>query len=112
MARGGHWTWPSAGLVGQLRSDVNLTRMMQYSTVLYARLLQETGQDTGWRAVGGVRLASSAARLEELKRQVALSRSFGMPLELIGAQEAHKLFPLMTLDGVLPHPKKKPPNST
>jgi len=94
-------TWHSAGLVGQLRSDVNLTRMMQYSTELYARLPQETGQDTGWRAVGGVRLASSAARLEELKRQVALSRSFGMPLELIGAQEAHKLFPLMTLDGVV-----------
>ena len=94
-------TWHSAGLVGQLRSDVNLTRMMQYSTELYGRLPEETGQDTGWRAVGGVRLASSPARLEELKRQVALSRSFGMPLELIGPDEAHKLFPLMTLDGVV-----------
>jgi 4-methylaminobutanoate oxidase (formaldehyde-forming) len=31
-------TWHSAGLVGQLRSDVNLTRMMQYSTDLYGRL--------------------------------------------------------------------------
>lgn len=94
-------TWHSAGLVGQLRSDVNLTRMMQYSTELYANLPQETGQDTGWRDVGGVRLASSSERLEELKRQVALSRSFGMPLELIGPEEAQKLFPLMTLDGVM-----------
>jgi 4-methylaminobutanoate oxidase (formaldehyde-forming) len=94
-------TWHSAGLVGQLRSDVNLTRMMQYSTGLYRGLKDETGQDTGWREVGGVRLASTPERLEELKRQVGLSRSFGMPLELISPREAQELFPLLVLDGVL-----------
>jgi glycine cleavage system T protein len=94
-------TWHSAGLVGQLRSDVNLTRMMRYSTDLYRRLKDETGQDTGWREVGGLRLASSLERLEELKRLVGLARSFGMPLELIGPREAQDLFPLMDLDGVL-----------
>jgi 4-methylaminobutanoate oxidase (formaldehyde-forming) len=52
-------TWHSAGLVGQLRSDANLTRMMYYSTDLYRRLKAETGIDTGWREVGGLRLASS-----------------------------------------------------
>jgi len=61
-------TWHSAGLVGQLRSDFNLTRMMKYSTDLYRRLKEETGQDTGWREVGGLRLASSPQRMEELKR--------------------------------------------
>jgi glycine cleavage system T protein len=94
-------TWHSAGLVGQLRSDVNLTRMMQYSTDLYRRLGKETGQDTGWREVGGIRLASSPERLEELKRLVGLSRSFGMPLELISPNEAQEHFPLLRLDGVL-----------
>ena len=94
-------TWHSAGLVGQLRSDVNLTKMMRYSTDLYRQLKDETGQDTGWREVGGLRLASSPERLEELKRQVALARSFGLPMELVSAQEAHKLFPLMDPEGVL-----------
>jgi 4-methylaminobutanoate oxidase (formaldehyde-forming) len=94
-------TWHSAGLVGQLRSDFNLTRMMQYSTDLYRRLKDETGQDTGWREVGGLRLASSPQRMEELKRQVGYSRSFGMPLELVSTQEAQKLFPLMNPEGVL-----------
>src|SRR5512134_3581273 len=61
-------TWHSAGLVGQLRSDANLTRMMFYSTDLYRRLKDETGQDTSWREVGGLRLASSAERMEENKR--------------------------------------------
>ncbi len=94
-------TWHSAGLVGQLRSDANLTRMMHYSTDLYRRLKDETGQDTGWREVGGLRLASSPQRMESLKRLVGMARSFDIPLELISPKEAHKLFPLMSLDGVV-----------
>ena len=94
-------TWHSAGLVGQLRSDFNLTRMMKYSTDLYRTLKQETGIDTGWREVGGLRLASSAERMEELKRQVGYARSFGMPLEMVGTDEAHRMWPLMNPQGVL-----------
>jgi glycine cleavage system T protein len=94
-------TWHSAGLVGQLRSDFNLTRMMKYSTDLYRKLKDETGQDTGWREVGGLRLASSPQRMEELKRQVGYARSFGMPLELVSTQQAKKMFPLMNPEGVL-----------
>lgn len=94
-------TWHSAGLVGQLRSDANLTRMMSYSTDLYRRLKDETEQDTGWREVGGIRLASSTERMEDLKRLVGMARSFGVPIELISPKEAHELFPLMDMDGVL-----------
>ena len=93
-------TFHSAGLVGQLRSDVNLTRMIQYSTDLYRSLEQETGLNTGWREVGSLRLASSEARVEELKRLVALAGSFGLPLEMISPAEALELFPLMTLEDV------------
>ena len=35
-------TWHSAGLVGQLRSSVSLTRMMMYSVGLYGELERET----------------------------------------------------------------------
>jgi glycine cleavage system T protein len=93
-------TFHSAGLVGQLRTSANLTRMIRYSTDLYRRLKDETGVDPGWREVGSLRLASSPERLEELKRLVAVSRSFGLPLELISPREAQALFPLMTLDDV------------
>src|SRR5512135_215592 len=94
-------TWHSAGLVGQLRSDANLTRMMVYSTDLYRRLKDETGYDTGWREVGGLRLASSPERMEDLKRQVGMAASFGMPIEMLTPKEAWEKFPLMSLDGVL-----------
>ncbi len=94
-------TWHSAGLVGQLRSDANLTRMMFYSTDLYRRLKDETGQDTGWREVGGLRLASSPERMEDIKRMVGMARSFDMPMELLSPKEALDLFPIMNIDGVL-----------
>lgn len=94
-------TWHSAGLVGQLRSDANLTRMMFYSTDLYRRLKDETGQDTGWREVGGLRLASSPERMEDLKRLGSMAHSFGMPMELLGPKESLDLFPMMNIEGVL-----------
>ncbi|CAG0965784.1 partial 4-methylaminobutanoate oxidase (formaldehyde-forming), partial [Anaerolineae bacterium] len=94
-------TFHSAGLVGQLRSDVNLTKMIRYSVDLYRRLKEETEYDPNWREVGSLRLASSPERLVELKRQVALASSFGLPLELISTEEALKLFPIMNPEGVL-----------
>jgi 4-methylaminobutanoate oxidase (formaldehyde-forming) len=94
-------TWHSAGLVGQMRSDANLTRMMHYSTDLYRSLKAETGQDTSWREVGGIRLASSAERMEENKRLVGMARSFGVPMELISPKEAQNMFPLMDITGVV-----------
>jgi len=94
-------TFHSAGLVGQLRSSVTLTRMMMYGVELYRRLAGETGVDPGWHEVGSLRLASSPARLEELQRQAGWARTFGLPLELISAREARDRFPLMTPNGVL-----------
>ncbi len=94
-------TFHSAGLVGQLRSSVTLTKMMMYSTALYRRLAGETGVDPSWHEVGSLRLASSPERLEELRRQAGWAKTFGLPLELIPPAEAQERFPLMSLDGVL-----------
>ena len=94
-------TFHSAGLVGQLRSSVTLTRMMMYGADLYRRLAAETGTDPGWHEVGSLRLASSPERFEELRRQAGWAKTFGLPLELIGTEEARALFPLMSTEGVL-----------
>src|SRR5213075_3061943 len=94
-------TWHSAGLVGQLRSSISLTRMMQYSVGLYAELKELTGNDPGWHQLGGLRLASSEARHEELRRQASWAKTFGLPMEIVSAEEAQKLFPPMSTDGVV-----------
>ena len=87
-------TFHSAGLVGQLRSSVSLTRMMMDSVELYRTL------DCGWVQCGGIRLACTPEREQEVLRQVAWAKTFGLPLELISAQQARELFPLMSTDGV------------
>ena len=94
-------TWHSAGLVGQMRSDANLTRLMHYSTDLYRKLKDETGHDPAWREVGGLRLASSAERLEDLKRLVGMAQSFDVPMDLISPKQALDLFPIMNPEGIL-----------
>src|SRR5262252_11009203 len=94
-------TFHSAGLVGQLRGSLSLTRMMMWSVDLYRTLEAEVGLETGWREVGSLRLASSQERMEELARQSGWAKTFGLPLELISADEAQRLFPPMSTDGVL-----------
>ncbi|MFZ0324175.1 MAG: FAD-dependent oxidoreductase [Actinomycetes bacterium] len=94
-------TFHSAGLVGQLRGSVTLTRMMMDSAALYRRLAGDPETDPGWVECGGIRLASSDRRLEELQRQVVWAETFGLPLEQISPARARELFPLMATDGVV-----------
>lgn len=91
-------TWHAAGLVGQLRSERNITRMLQYSVSLYANLEAETGLSTGWKQTGCLHLAKTPERLLELKKGATTARSFGLEMNMITPSEAHRLFPLMTVD--------------
>ena len=75
--------------------------MMMYSVELYRRIGEESEFDPGWTECGGIKLASSEERMEELRRQAGWAKTFGLPLELISADEAKEKFPLMSTDGVL-----------
>ena len=94
-------TFHSAGLVGQLRGSLSLTKMMMNSVELYRTLEDEVGLETGWHEVGSLRLASSEERMQELRRQAGWAKTFGLPLELVSAEEAKNLFPPMSTEGVL-----------
>ncbi len=94
-------TWHAAGLVGQLRSSSNLTRLMRYGAQLYGSLEQETGQATGWRGVGSLRLAASQDRWIELKRAATMGKGFGLDVELISPAQARDLFPLIDTAGLI-----------
>src|ERR1700739_942254 len=87
-------TFHSAGLVGQLRGSVSLTTMMMDSVALYRQL------DCGWVECGGLRLACTEEREQEVMRQVAWAKTFGLPLELLSAERAREMFPLMSTEGV------------
>ena len=67
----GGTTWHAAGLVGQLRASESGTRLVQYSTELYARLEAETGLSAGYRQCGGVIVARTPDRMTQLRRTAA-----------------------------------------
>ncbi len=93
-------TFHSAGLVGPLRADPTLTRMNRYSVELYRRL-QLTEHAPSWVESGGIKLASSPERLQEIRRQISWSQTYNLPLHEISPDEARDLFPLMSTDGVV-----------
>ena len=94
-------TFHAAGLVGQLRTSANITQLLGYSVDLYRRLEQETGLQTGWKMNGGLRLACTAERWTEVKRQATTAHSFGLEMHLLTPQEAQDLWPLMTIDDLV-----------
>ena len=94
-------TWHAAGLVGQLRTSANITQLLKYSVELYDALEAETGQATGWKRNGGLRLACNAERLIEIRRQATMAHSFGLEMHLLSASEARDLWPVMDASDVL-----------
>ena len=94
-------TWHAAGLVGQLRTSANITQLLGYSVELYGRLEAETGQATGWKRNGGLRLACNADRWTEVRRQATTAHSFGLEMHLLSAREAQDLWPPMVVGDVV-----------
>ncbi len=94
-------TFHAAGLVGQLRSSANITQLLGYSVDLYNSIEQETGQATGWKMNGGLRLACNQERWTEVKRQATTAHSFNLEMELLTPKEALDIWPLMNVDDVV-----------
>ena len=94
-------TWHAAGLVGQLRATLNLTRLAQYSAQLYESLKAESGRETGYRRTGSISLASSPERFIELKRQASMAALFGLPAETLTPEQVLEKYPLLDLAGVV-----------
>ena len=93
-------SWHAAGLVGQLRSKRNLTRLMQNSVAVFDRLESESGLSIDWKKVGSLRLASSKQRWSEIQRSISQAKSFGVECQALSATEAQQRFPYITTAGV------------
>lgn len=91
-------SWHAAGIVGPLRSSMNLTKLAIYATELFSALEAETGQATGYRQTGGLWLAQTPERLVELKRVAAMGEMTGLDASMISAAECADRFPLLRVD--------------
>ena len=88
-------TWHAAGLVGQLRTSINMTQLARYTSTLYRRLEAETGQATGYRRCGSFSVATNEERFEELKRSASMAKVFGLDVEVVTPAAIKKRVPLL-----------------
>ena len=94
-------TWHAAGLVGQLRPSINMTKLAKYTGELYRGLEAETGQATGYRQCGSISMATNMERFEELKRSASMAKVFDLPVHVITPQEIKDLAPIVNVDDVV-----------
>src|SRR5215208_4504879 len=94
-------TWHAAGLVGQLRASESATRLVQYSTQLYAELEDETGLSAGYKQCGGVTVARTEDRMVQLRRTAANAAAFDMECELLSPEQALEHYPVMRVDDLV-----------
>ncbi|WP_170603282.1 GcvT family protein [Ruegeria arenilitoris] len=93
-------TWHAAGLIAQLRATANMTKLAKYSQELYGSLEEETGVATGFKRCGSITVALTEERKEEIYRQAAMARAFGVEVEEISNDRVQELYPHLNLDGV------------
>ena len=94
-------TWHAAGLVGQLRPSINMTRLAKYTGELYRGLEAETGQATGYRQCGSISMATTTERFEELKRSASMAKVFDLPVEVITPERIKELYPIANVDDLV-----------
>lgn len=94
-------TWHAAGLIGQLRASQNMTRLAKYSADLYAKLEAETGLATGFRQCGSITVALTEERREEIFRQAAMARAFGVDVNELSPSEVLDHYPHLNIEDVV-----------
>ncbi|MEQ9693075.1 FAD-dependent oxidoreductase [Shimia sp. SDUM112013] len=94
-------TWHAAGLIAQLRATANMTKLAKYSQELYGSLEEETGVATGFKRVGSITVALTEERKEEIYRQAAMARAFGVEVEEISNDRVREMYPHLNLEGVV-----------
>ncbi|MEL6550580.1 MAG: FAD-dependent oxidoreductase [Pseudomonadota bacterium] len=93
-------TWHAAGLIAQLRASANMTRLAKYSQELYGALEEETGVATGFKRCGSITVALTEERREEINRQAAMARAFGVEVEEISPAEVKEKYAHLDIAGV------------
>ena len=94
-------TWHAAGLIGQLRATLNMTKLARYSAELYGKLEAETGVATGFRQRGSLAVALTPDRMEELARGAGMAASFGLEAQVLSPRECLERYPLLSPESLI-----------
>lgn len=94
-------TWHSHGVVGLARANGTLLRMAMETVAIIPEVEALSGKSTGYAARGSINVTEDPARLIQFKRFADIANAHGLDAQIIGAKEAHALYPLMDPAGII-----------
>lgn len=90
----------ASGLIGQMRSNVESTRLIRDSVELLKEIENQYGRSL-FHQTGSVRVAQTQARVEELQKDVAVAEEAGLTVEWIDPSSLKERLPLARTEDVL-----------
>ncbi len=95
-------SWHAAGGIHALNADPNIAGLQAYTIDLLQEIEKESGQNIGLHMTGGLTMAGTPDRWEWLQSAYRVFQSIGIDdCHLVTPQEAAKLNPIMSTDGLL-----------
>lgn len=94
-------TFAAAGLLAQLRQNLEMTNLAKYASELYSTLEEETGVNTGFVKTGAIGVCQTEDRRTEWLRGSAMAKAFGIDMHEISLKEAENMVPGMSSKGLI-----------
>ncbi len=83
----------AAGLVGQVRSSLERTRLAMWSVETFSRLEREAEVKPGWRQTGSLRIAQTPERVQEFHQLIDVAHRAGLEVALLDREAARRMWP-------------------
>jgi glycine cleavage system aminomethyltransferase T/glycine/D-amino acid oxidase-like deaminating enzyme len=87
-------TWHAAGMVTQLGTTPQVTKIRKSSVKFYKDLKNITGQDTSFNQTGTINIATTKPRYQEYLRQLTTSKLLDLDIEIINKKKFKDLYPI------------------
>ena len=94
-------TWHAAGLLPLFNMSYSVGQIHKYSVRFYRELEAETGQTTGFKRVGNLRLAMNRERMDEYYQYAATARTIGVAVDFLSPAQIGELWPLCDTEGLV-----------
>ncbi len=94
-------TWHAAGMVTQLGTTPQITKIRKNSVKFYNDLEEITGIDSSFRQTGTINIATTKSRHQEFMRQKTMSKLFNLDIEIIDKNKFKTLYPIAKNKDVL-----------
>ena len=94
-------TWHAAGGFHTINGDTNMAALQGYTIKLYKELEEITGQSCGLHHSGGITMADSQDRFDQLLAERAKHRHMGLDTHIVTPEEIKKIAPITNIEGII-----------